>query len=87
MPYRPRLSERREALHHSTSVLDTALRCFLVTERQRHHYADPRREITQYQNIFISVRFEVFTAVTMKNGVFWDVMPCDSCKNRRFGGT
>jgi hypothetical protein len=31
------------------------------------------------------VRFEVFTAVTMKNGVFWDVTPCDSCKNRRFG--
>jgi hypothetical protein len=23
-------------------------------------------------------RFEVFTAVTMKNGVFWDVTPC-SC--------
>jgi hypothetical protein len=22
----------------------------------------------------------------MKNGVFWDVIPCDSCKNRRFGG-
>jgi hypothetical protein len=22
-------------------------------------------------------------AVTMKNGVFWDVTPCDSCKNRR----
>jgi hypothetical protein len=33
------------------------------------------------------VRFEVFMAVTMKNGVFWDVMPCGSCKNRRFGGT
>jgi hypothetical protein len=32
------------------------------------------------------VRFEVFTAVTMKSGVFWDVMPCGSCKNR-FGGT
>jgi hypothetical protein len=30
---------------------------------------------------------EVFTAVTMKNGVFWDVMPCGSCKNRGFGGT
>jgi hypothetical protein len=29
-----------------------------------------------------SVRFEVFTAVTMKNGVFWDVTPCGSCKNR-----
>jgi hypothetical protein len=23
----------------------------------------------------------------VKNGVFWDVMPCGSCKNRRFGGT
>jgi hypothetical protein len=33
------------------------------------------------------VRFEVFTAVTMKNGVFWDVTPCGSCKNRLFGGT
>jgi hypothetical protein len=32
------------------------------------------------------VRFEVFTAVSMKNGVFWDVTPCGSCKNRRFGG-
>jgi hypothetical protein len=37
------------------------------------------------------VRFAVFTAVTMKNaeknGVFWVVTPCGSCKNRRFGGT
>jgi hypothetical protein len=32
------------------------------------------------------VRFEVFTTVTMKNAVFWDVTPCASCKNRRFGG-
>jgi hypothetical protein len=23
----------------------------------------------------------------MKNGVFWEVTPCGSCKNRRFGGT
>jgi hypothetical protein len=37
-------------------------------------------------NVFI-VRFEVFTAVTMNNGVFLDVTPCGSCKNRRFGGT
>jgi hypothetical protein len=33
------------------------------------------------------VRFEVFTAVTMKIAVFWDVTPCGSCKKRRFGGT
>jgi hypothetical protein len=33
------------------------------------------------------VRFEVFTAVTMKNAVSWDVAPCISCElNRRFGG-
>jgi hypothetical protein len=35
----------------------------------------------------VAVRFEVFTAVTMKNGVFWVVTPCGSCKHRRFGGT
>jgi hypothetical protein len=23
----------------------------------------------------------------MKNAVFWDVAPCDSCQNRLFGGT
>jgi hypothetical protein len=23
----------------------------------------------------------------LNNGVFWDVTPCGSCKNRRFGGT
>jgi hypothetical protein len=34
----------------------------------------------------INVRFEAFTAVTMKNAVFWDVTPCGSCENRRFGG-
>jgi hypothetical protein len=39
-----------------------------------------------YQNAYL-VRFEVFTEVAMKNGVFWDVTPRDSCKNRCFGGT
>jgi hypothetical protein len=32
------------------------------------------------------VRSEVFTAVTMKNAVFWDVALCRSSVNRRFGG-
>jgi hypothetical protein len=27
------------------------------------------------------LRFKVFMAVTMKNGVFWDVTPYGSCKN------
>jgi hypothetical protein len=30
------------------------------------------------------LRFEVFTAVTVKIAVFWDVAPCRSCVNRRF---
>jgi hypothetical protein len=33
------------------------------------------------------VGLEVYTAVTMKNAVFWDVAPCGSSKNRRFGET
>jgi hypothetical protein len=32
------------------------------------------------------VRCEFFTAVTMKNGAFWDVTLCASCKNRRLVG-
>jgi hypothetical protein len=39
-------------------------------------------------NLFTGfVRFEVFTAVTMKNAVLWDVAPCRYCVNRRFRGT
>jgi hypothetical protein len=32
------------------------------------------------------VRFEVFTVVTMKNAIFWDVTSCGSCKNQCFRG-
>jgi hypothetical protein len=32
-------------------------------------------------------RFEVLTEVTMNNAVFWGVMPCGSCENRRLRGT
>jgi hypothetical protein len=28
-----------------------------------------------------------YNCMSIKNGVFWDVMLCGSCKNRRFGGT
>jgi hypothetical protein len=37
-----------------------------------------------FENFSAHVRFEAFTAVTMKNGVFWDVKPCGSCKNLVF---
>jgi hypothetical protein len=46
-----------------------------------HYTNSPHIQKAQY------VRFEVFTALTMKNVVFWNVTPCGSCKNRRIGGT
>jgi hypothetical protein len=45
------------------------------------------RQITDISAHIHTVRFEVSTAVTMKNAVFWDVMPCGPWKNRRFEGT
>jgi hypothetical protein len=46
-----------------------------------------RCRITTHTDRLEFVRLEVFTAVTMKNAVFWDVTLCGFCKNRRFGGT
>jgi hypothetical protein len=34
--------------------------------------------MNKMQQMYVNVRFEVFTAVTMKNGVFWVVTPCGS---------
>jgi hypothetical protein len=65
--------------------------------RRRHSsfvYFDGKlslKELNRNGSVFGSTnshrRFEVFTAVAMKNGVSWDVTPCVSCKDRRFGGT
>jgi hypothetical protein len=52
----------------------------LVYQRRRSVFCEVQTE-------FLNVRFEVFTAVTMKNAVFWDVAPFRSYMNRRFGGT
>jgi hypothetical protein len=44
---------------------------------------DPRHSQTPlYRGIKpVRARFEVFMAVTMKNGILWDVTLCGSCKN------
>jgi hypothetical protein len=42
---------------------------------------------TNIMKICKIVRSEVFTAVTIKNAVFWDVGPCRYFVNRRFGET
>jgi hypothetical protein len=39
----------------------------------------PEKENTDTEKLYVSLH--------MKNGVFWVVTPCGSCKNRRFGGT
>jgi hypothetical protein len=41
-----------------------------------------RRNIPE-DTILLTVRFDVFTELTMKNGFFWDVTPCGSCSVRR----
>jgi hypothetical protein len=35
--------------------------------------------------VISDISFDVFTAVTMNNAVFWNVTSCCPCKNRRFG--
>jgi hypothetical protein len=45
------------------------------------------KERSQSLDQALNISFEVFTAVTMKNGVFWDVSPCGCCKNRRSSET
>jgi hypothetical protein len=45
-------------------------------------YTDPPR--TQKENIRQAI---ANIPISKKNGVFWVVTPCGSCKNRRFGGT
>jgi hypothetical protein len=37
----------------------------------------------RYEHIYMHVRFEVFTAMPMKNGVFWDVTPCGFLRSVR----
>jgi hypothetical protein len=51
------------------------------------HSPSVKRETVVSCETLVLVKSEVFTAVTMKNAVFWDVTLCSSCVNRRFGGT
>jgi hypothetical protein len=44
-------------------------------------------ETPRLQKKTLCVRCEVFTAVTVKNVVFWNFTSCGSCKNRHFGET
>jgi hypothetical protein len=54
-----------------------------------HKYTDHiHNTYITYTQIHISHKIPLKTNKTnQKNGVFWDVTPCGSCKNQRFGGT
>jgi hypothetical protein len=51
-------------------VLEDIHRRSITVAHQRLAVAERRQDKTR--------RFEVFTAMTRKNGVFWDVTPCGS---------
>jgi hypothetical protein len=73
---------KRSGLNHSLTRQQCRPDAQLLFHESHH------RMVQSYIAIFNNtVRFEVFTAVTVNNGVFWVVKPCGSSKNRRFGGT
>jgi hypothetical protein len=79
-------------LHHSSSTLPATFRLHGDLPPRPSHaqvlwQSGTKGEISSLPKEKNYIRFEVFTAVTMKNAVFWDETPCDSCKNGRFGGT
>jgi hypothetical protein len=67
-------SHRRENLKSYIALTGWAL-------QRRRNVFPVRYELNFY------MRFELFMAVDIKNGFFWDATPCGSCKNRLFGGT
>jgi hypothetical protein len=70
--------QQQQLVHHSPES---------PNGRHKHDEGSVGEEGEQLLTTHGYVRFEVFMAVTMKNGLFWDVTPCGSCMNRRFGGT
>jgi hypothetical protein len=73
---------------HFHKLIDHSIVGFeLKSIRIQFRRSDPNVVYTLTRKKQISVRSEVSTAVTMKDGVLWDVTPCGVCKNRRYGGT
>jgi hypothetical protein len=60
-----------------------------ILRKEKYEVSAKYLHVSPFQiwNKLTDVRFEDFTAVTMKNAVFLDVAPCRCCVNRRFGGT
>jgi hypothetical protein len=79
------MEEMRNAHKSLVSKLDHMRPLAILSHKGRIYCNGSKR--SQVRRDCMNVRFEVFTAVTTKNAVFWDVRPCGCSKNRRFGGT
>jgi hypothetical protein len=78
--------QKQRALHTNTS--HEHFTRALHTSTSHEHFVRPcSHHDLKYKIKVKFVRYEVFTAVTMRNAVFWDVTPCGSFTDRRFGGT
>jgi hypothetical protein len=81
--------EDGDTIISETSVRNSATRYKAPEGIYNWHHREsfPQESVFRILIIENYIRFEVFTVLTMKNGVFWDVTQYGSCKNRRFGGT
>jgi hypothetical protein len=76
--YFTRPEEEDKVAEHKATFLDA-----LKPARKHICQSDTENSIIVMCNKIENVRFEVFTAVAMKNAVFWDVVPCRSCVHIR----
>jgi hypothetical protein len=67
----------RESDLQRGSVADISYKCDYIAQSP-----PPQKKTTKEMH----VGFEVFTAVTMKNAIFWDVVLCGFIINRRVLG-
>jgi hypothetical protein len=63
-----------------------------ICGQQRYSYISRNEKDNEWNWNFVEFICTSFligdwTCINQKNGVFWDVTRCGSCKNRRFGGT
>jgi hypothetical protein len=67
--------------HNGFSLVSSGHEATSELVKHEHDYSTYAQGVLQVETLISYVRFEVFTAVTMKNAVFWDVSPCRSCMN------
>jgi hypothetical protein len=62
--------------------------CFIFPVRLRRDAHQPVMDTFHIIHEITSIQaWEVSECDNFTSGVFWDVAPCGSCKNRRFGET